>query len=587
MHSSTTYAIFWEPPTLQDGTPTQVSSTYNGYIGQYFQDVGGSNLYSLLTQYGDTNGLIQNSSSFGGSWVDTSAYPASACSDAATPHGCLSDAQIQAEVTKAMAANNWPGGLTNLFFVFTSLGEGSCLPGGNCAFSGGTQPYCAYHSSFSNGSVLYANMPYAGTALNICGAPSSPNVDAAADSTINLVSHEQFGAVTDPLGNGWFDPGGKEISDKCAWHFGPLTTQRSANVFWNIHFYILQQEWSNRTTSCMVTGPGKQIRGIAYVGDNDGSLRAFAMGTGLELWTFQTGNDIEATPVLVNGILYVGSWDHNVYAVRANTGTLVWKYQTGDRVGETAAVVNGVVYIGSNDGSLYALDASNGSLIWSTPVNANANSSPVVANGAVFIGGTDAKVYALNTSNGSSLWSFQTTGSGPTPLATPAVDSGTVYIGASDGSFYALDASNGSSLWNFFYSLEGLNQPLVSNGVVYFTGQGGKVFAVQASTGSILWSFATFGVLFFGLSLVNGILYFDATIPHSVYALHASDGSLAWQSQTGGENWTSPLVMNGTVFMGSDDFYFYAFNASDGAFAWSCPLNIEVDSSATGTPSGG
>src|SRR5581483_2832087 len=137
MHSSVTYAIFWEPPTLQDGSSTQVSSTYNSILQNYFGDIGGSGVYAIATQYHDTTGTIANNSTFGGAWTHTSAYPASQCSDSATPQDCMTDAQIQDEVTKALAANNWTSGRTHMFFVFTSTNEGSCFDSGSssCAFT--------------------------------------------------------------------------------------------------------------------------------------------------------------------------------------------------------------------------------------------------------------------------------------------------------------------------------------------------------------------------------------------------------------------------------------------------------------------
>src|ERR1700676_188903 len=114
MHSSVTYAIFWEPPTLQDGSKTQVSPTYNSLLQNYFGGIGGSGVYAINTQYHDATGSIANNSTFGGAWTDTSAYPSSQCTDSATPQGCMTDVQIQAEVTRALAANNWTSGPTHM-----------------------------------------------------------------------------------------------------------------------------------------------------------------------------------------------------------------------------------------------------------------------------------------------------------------------------------------------------------------------------------------------------------------------------------------------------------------------------------------
>src|SRR5690348_5400792 len=218
--TSTSYAIFWLPSTLQDGTPTSVSATYTSLISRYFGDIGGSGLYNVATQYSDGSGSIVNSSTLGGVWVDTSAYPASDCQDSATPGDCMTDTQFQNEVAKARQVKGWNSGLNSLFYVFTSAGEGSCFDTSSsaCAFT----QYCAYHSYFqinAGQNVIYANMPYTGTALNGCGVNDTPNNDIDADSTINVLSHEQMEAVTDPLLNAWYDALGNEIGDKCAWTF--------------------------------------------------------------------------------------------------------------------------------------------------------------------------------------------------------------------------------------------------------------------------------------------------------------------------------------------------------------------------------
>ena len=257
MKSSTTYAIFWKPAKLQTGTAATMSSTYVPLISRYFGDVGGSGLLNSTTQYyqvvSGTKSFITSKSAFGGSYTDTSAYPASGCADSATPGNCLSDAQIQAEVKKAIAANGWTPGPTKEFFVFTAKGEGSCQSG-FCAFV----DYCAYHWKFSltGKQVIYANMPYAGTLLAGCGVPKSPNNDIDADSTINVTSHEHMEAVTDPAGASWYDAQGMENGDKCAWDFGTVGLDGGkANQSWNGHFYLLQREWSNAGSHCVQTYP--------------------------------------------------------------------------------------------------------------------------------------------------------------------------------------------------------------------------------------------------------------------------------------------------------------------------------------------
>jgi Phosphate-induced protein 1 conserved region len=94
-------------------------------------------------------------------------------------------------------------------------------------------------------------MPYTATLAEGCMTKQSPNNDYDADSTINVTSHEQMEAVTDPLINAWYDANQYEIGDKCAWNFGSVSLNGGkANVEWNGHYYLVQQEWSNARKGC-------------------------------------------------------------------------------------------------------------------------------------------------------------------------------------------------------------------------------------------------------------------------------------------------------------------------------------------------
>lgn len=87
----------------------------------------------------------------------------------------------------------------------------------------------------------------------MCGVPS-PNHDPDADSTINMLSHEQNEAATDPLLSAWYDSAGNEIGDPCNYSFGPLNSL-GGDVVWNGHPYEVQEEWDNAQSKCVLEGP--------------------------------------------------------------------------------------------------------------------------------------------------------------------------------------------------------------------------------------------------------------------------------------------------------------------------------------------
>ena len=225
------YAIFWEPTS-------NVQINYNSLIQRYFGDVNGTGLYHNNTQYNNSAGRHPSQEHLVASWVDSGAYPESP----------LLDSDIQREVSHARLVNGWASSIHNIFFVFLQANENLCFDSSHrqCA----SNYFCAYHSYFGS-NTIYAAMPYA--ASFSCNPGTSPNHNDA-DQTINVTSHEQMEAATDPLLNAWFDTSGSEIGDKCAWNFGPLNSS-GGDVTWNGHSYIVQKEWDNHLTGCVLSGP--------------------------------------------------------------------------------------------------------------------------------------------------------------------------------------------------------------------------------------------------------------------------------------------------------------------------------------------
>lgn len=259
MTTAKAYLIFWLPSSgkLQDGTTaTSLSSTYKRISQSFVSDYGGHSLANDNTQYSQvvsgTTTYGKSTVTVGGTDMETSAYPTSGCASAIGPN-CITDAQIEAEVAHAMSVKGWVSDPTHIFILFTSKGENSCFDssGSECAYT----QYCAYHSYFGS-NTIYANMPYADSR---CQAgflgqhfPNSPDGDASA----NLTSHELTEAITDPLINAWYDSNGEEIGDKCAWNFGSASWDSGlANEMWNGHFYDVQLEYDNHTSSCVTVGP--------------------------------------------------------------------------------------------------------------------------------------------------------------------------------------------------------------------------------------------------------------------------------------------------------------------------------------------
>jgi len=313
-HSSRVYPIFWIPPSYS------LPAGYQTLVTQYFNDVAHdsfktSNVYASDTQYFDVAGgakrFLSYSTSVRPAIVDNHALPADGCAnylldDGSTSTNCITDAQIEDEIQSVIADRGLPSGLGIEYFLFTPQGLASCfdataLASGGCYDPFSFDGFCAYHSStdFSPSAVLYANMPFA--QLAGCSSDESPNGNAA-DSVLNVTSHEHNETMTDPLGSGWFDSGGMENGDKCAFTFGAAlgsTATGQYNQVINGHRYWLQLEWSNRKAGCVARnafpqptasftfsptapGPGTKVKFSSTAHDVDDTVLTYR-------WTFPDG----------------------------------------------------------------------------------------------------------------------------------------------------------------------------------------------------------------------------------------------------------------------------------------------------------
>ena len=304
MTTNKVYAIYWQPSGYQ------FPAGYSSEINQYFSDLqatagSNTNVYNVATQYYQTSGstrqYIQNKTTFGGSVLDTNALPALDpvnCPDtpvAATNGGtnppstsasCVTDGQMQQEISAVVKNEGWTVNNNTEFFMFTAPNIGTCFPASVTEGQGGVQTtvtaplcsfsyFCAYHSSYfdstvnSSSQIIYSNMPYAAQTNGnpvTCDEGSYPNNNPA-DAEISITSHEHNESITDPFGTGWWDSNpndsaaGDEIGDMCAWDFGnlygPAGAQYSQTI--NGHHYLMQTEWDNTTGGC----PGSTSTGAA------------------------------------------------------------------------------------------------------------------------------------------------------------------------------------------------------------------------------------------------------------------------------------------------------------------------------------
>ncbi len=230
-------------------------------------------------------------------------------------------------------------------------------------------------------------------------------------------------------------------------------------------------------------------------------------------------------------------------------GGVLWAFETEGPVRGSPTLADGVVYIGGTDGRLYALDARDGRERWRYDAGAPVGGAPLVLGDRVVVAARGNTVHAVERATGRPLWTRET---GPDlPLAwghegwdyllPSAVAAGDdVLFGSGDGHLYALDPADGSVRWRFATGGRIRAAPAVHDGVAYVGSGDGIVYGVDLAEGREVWRFRTAGA-----DLDAADFGFDRT-----------------QIQA------TPVILDGTLYLGSRDANFYAIDLASGEVRW-------------------
>lgn len=321
-----------------------------------------------------------------------------------------------------------------------------------------------------------------------------------------------------------------------------------------------------------------------YVGSTDGHLYALHRTTGEELWRADAGSPVSSTGAVADGLALFVSRDGVCHAVDAKTGVPRWEFRTGpvhpwawgmegwDAYVSSPVVADGLVVFGAGDGSVYALELATGQEVWRFDTEGRIRSTPAIADGIVFVGSADGFVYALGLADGSERWRHATEGASldsggfgfdrRSVMGSPAVVDGTVYVGSRDGFMYALDQETGERKWRVSHQVSwAMSSPSVAGDALFAgTSDGLFVHRVDVTTGEEVWRFQAGEYTWSSPALVDSTVYIGDGGGY-LRALDAGSGSERWRFRAGDGVYSSPWVADGVVYFGADDGAVYALGS--------------------------
>jgi hypothetical protein len=220
--------IFWGPSFAVAGS---ADASYAAQLQAFRNQFGTTPEFNTITQYSGEDPVSGFGNIAQGSLVNQADL-----FDTTTPPTNVTDATVQSEVKKYIASHGVDYNTVYEVFLpstsYSSDGTSTSCGGPNLA-------YCAYHSHYVDAAgknVKYSIEPWPGcSGCSVTGWTLAQNQE-------HFVCHETREAVTDALGNAWFDRRGSEADDKCAWTPSP---------FIGTGGFGYQYEWSNANSGCI------------------------------------------------------------------------------------------------------------------------------------------------------------------------------------------------------------------------------------------------------------------------------------------------------------------------------------------------
>lgn len=229
-------------------------------------------------------------------------------------------------------------------------------------------------------------------------------------------------------------------------------------------------------------------------------------------------------------------------------------------------------YDSTNAGYSTAISPERGCIQWCLPMSISLFSSPTIVDGRVYFPSIVPEGFlCLDAETGDWLWEFPT---GPIPIAAPAVIDGKVYIGTYYGDVVCLDAETGELVWAYtdgsdaFSSATVAYDPNILEYMVYIGTSGGDLLCLGANNGWYAWQFSTGGPVYSTPAVVDTSVYFGS-YDGNVYCLSTTDWMTPeWTFATGGGVFTSPAATDTAIYVGSFDGSVYCLDPESGGLIW-------------------
>ena len=136
---------------------------------------------------------------------------------------------------------------------------------------------------------------------------------------------------------------------------------------------------------------------------------------------------------------------------------------------------------------------------------------------------------------------------------------GRVYIGDSDGTFYCIDAATGRKLWSYQTDGEIDSSANFHAGRVLFGSQDTFLYCLDAVSGKLVWKYQNPDQIRCFPSVADD-RGFVAGCDGRLHVIDLKNGASVGEVKIDSPTGSSPAVMDGTVFVGTEGHSFFAID---------------------------
>lgn len=325
--------------------------------------------------------------------------------------------------------------------------------------------------------------------------------------------------------------------------------------------------------------------GVVYAMDAEGSISAHkADDVETVLWRIKGVSQEDEEDILGgglayrDGVIYATSGRGMVGAFDAKSGTNIWKQALNTPLRSAPTVADGRLYSITMNNQLYVLNINDGEIMWThlgIPESAAIMNSvaPTVSGDMVIVPYSSGQVYALSVADGREIWSDSLARGKNTEALSllsgiggdPIIDGDAVISVSSGGTLVVHSIVNGKRAWE--KPIGSINTPWVVGEWIYILSSYNTLVCLHKYDGRVRWAtqLASYEneekkkdpINWRGPVLADGKLLLVSSIGQ-LAEVDSNDGHMMAVHEIPEDIYTSPVVVNGVVYLIDQDATLYA-----------------------------